>query len=75
MWLFQVIYQLCANTDTSGPTMRYLRTSQDFLYSHLQHLPFLIPGEYYSTVQISIFNLYCIETIVLQQLVHLFLED
>ncbi|TWW76544.1 Nuclear pore complex protein [Takifugu flavidus] len=40
---YQVIYQLCANPDTSGPTMRYLRTSQDFLYSHLQHLPFIIP--------------------------------
>ncbi|XP_029697676.1 nuclear pore complex protein Nup205 [Takifugu rubripes] len=41
---YQVIYQLCANPDTSGPTMRYLRTSQDFLYSHLQHLPFIIPS-------------------------------
>uniref|UniRef100_A0A8C5ESB0 Nucleoporin 205 n=1 Tax=Gouania willdenowi TaxID=441366 RepID=A0A8C5ESB0_GOUWI len=37
---YQVIYQLCACQDTSGPTMRYLRTSQDFLFSHLQHLPF-----------------------------------
>ncbi|XP_021565637.1 nuclear pore complex protein Nup205 isoform X2 [Carlito syrichta] len=37
---YQVIYQLCACCDTSGPTMRYLRTSQDFLFSHLQHLPF-----------------------------------
>uniref|UniRef100_A0A3Q2NZN8 Nucleoporin 205 n=1 Tax=Fundulus heteroclitus TaxID=8078 RepID=A0A3Q2NZN8_FUNHE len=37
---YQVIYQLCACPDTSGPTMRYLRTSQDFLFSHLQHLPF-----------------------------------
>ncbi|CAB1322935.1 unnamed protein product [Coregonus sp. 'balchen'] len=25
---YQVIYQLCACSDTSGPTMRYLRTSQ-----------------------------------------------
>uniref|UniRef100_A0A8C9W8T5 Nucleoporin 205 n=1 Tax=Scleropages formosus TaxID=113540 RepID=A0A8C9W8T5_SCLFO len=41
---YQVIYLLCACSDTSGPTMRYLRTSQDFLYSHLQHLPFVIPG-------------------------------
>ncbi|XP_035283099.1 nuclear pore complex protein Nup205 isoform X1 [Anguilla anguilla] len=40
---YQVIYQLCACPDTSGPTMRYLRTSQDFLYSHLQHLPFILP--------------------------------
>lgn len=37
---YQVIYQLCACSDTSGPTMRYLRTSQDFLFSQLQHLPF-----------------------------------
>uniref|UniRef100_A0AAQ5ZFQ3 Nucleoporin 205 n=1 Tax=Amphiprion ocellaris TaxID=80972 RepID=A0AAQ5ZFQ3_AMPOC len=41
---YQVIYQLCACPDTSGPTMRYLRTSQDFLFSHLQHLPFILPG-------------------------------
>uniref|UniRef100_A0AAQ4RH44 Nucleoporin 205 n=1 Tax=Gasterosteus aculeatus aculeatus TaxID=481459 RepID=A0AAQ4RH44_GASAC len=42
----QVIYQLCACPDTSGPTMRYLRTSQDFLFSHLQHLPFILPSEF-----------------------------
>uniref|UniRef100_A0A8D3E9I1 Nucleoporin 205 n=1 Tax=Scophthalmus maximus TaxID=52904 RepID=A0A8D3E9I1_SCOMX len=42
---YQVIYQLCACPDTSGPTMRYLRTSQDFLFSHLQHLPFILPGD------------------------------
>ncbi|MEQ2205370.1 hypothetical protein XENOCAPTIV_023657, partial [Xenoophorus captivus] len=41
---YQVIYQLCASPDTSGPTMRYLRTSQDFLFSHLQHLPFILTG-------------------------------
>ncbi|KAI1888548.1 hypothetical protein AGOR_G00186300 [Albula goreensis] len=41
---YQVIYQLCACPETSGPTMRYLRTSQDFLYSHLQHLPFVLPN-------------------------------
>ncbi|OCT58146.1 hypothetical protein XELAEV_18002475mg [Xenopus laevis] len=39
---YQVIYQLCAYSDTSGPTMRYLRTSQDFLYTQLQHLPFSV---------------------------------
>ncbi|KAM6437649.1 nuclear pore complex protein Nup205 [Liasis olivaceus] len=39
---YQVIYQLCACSDTSGPTMRYLRTSQDFLFSQLQHLPFCV---------------------------------
>uniref|UniRef100_A0A665UFL1 Nucleoporin 205 n=1 Tax=Echeneis naucrates TaxID=173247 RepID=A0A665UFL1_ECHNA len=43
---YQVIYQLCACPDTSGPTMRYLRTSQDFLFSHLQHLPFILLSEY-----------------------------
>ncbi|XP_060933087.1 nuclear pore complex protein Nup205 [Limanda limanda] len=41
---YQVIYQLCACPDTSGPTMRYLRTSQDFLFSHLQHMPFILPS-------------------------------
>ncbi|XP_068168784.1 nuclear pore complex protein Nup205 isoform X1 [Antennarius striatus] len=40
---YQVIYQLCACPETSGPTMRYLRTSQDFLFSHLRHLPFILP--------------------------------
>uniref|UniRef100_A0A8C5QUY0 Nucleoporin 205 n=1 Tax=Leptobrachium leishanense TaxID=445787 RepID=A0A8C5QUY0_9ANUR len=39
---YQVIYQLCACAETSGPTLRYLRTSQDFLYSQLQHLPFSV---------------------------------
>nr|XP_006125927.1 nuclear pore complex protein Nup205 [Pelodiscus sinensis] len=39
---YQVIYKLCACSDTSGPTMRYLRTSQDFLFSQMQHLPFSI---------------------------------
>uniref|UniRef100_A0A4W5RL30 Nucleoporin 205 n=1 Tax=Hucho hucho TaxID=62062 RepID=A0A4W5RL30_9TELE len=42
---YQVIYQLCVCSDTSGPTMRYLRTSQDFLFTHLQHLPFILPGD------------------------------
>ncbi|KAM6946237.1 nuclear pore complex protein Nup205 [Aplochiton taeniatus] len=42
---YQVIYLLCAGSETSGPTMRYLRTSQDFLFSHLQHLPFVLPGD------------------------------
>ncbi|KAL0968511.1 hypothetical protein UPYG_G00267840 [Umbra pygmaea] len=42
---YQVIYQLCACSDTSGPTMRYLRTSQDFLFSHLQHLPVILPDD------------------------------
>ncbi|XP_063052981.1 nuclear pore complex protein Nup205 [Engraulis encrasicolus] len=51
---YQVIYQLCACSETSGPTMRYLRTSQDFLFSHLQHLPFVAPGnEIASLTQMS----------------------
>ena len=37
---YQLIYSLCANKDTAIPTLRYLRTSHDFLYRHLQHLPF-----------------------------------
>ncbi|XP_066540333.1 nuclear pore complex protein Nup205 [Hoplias malabaricus] len=47
---YQVIYQLCAYSDTSGPTMRYLRTSQDFLFSHLKHLPFILPGNEIATL-------------------------
>ncbi|XP_072256279.1 nuclear pore complex protein Nup205 [Pyxicephalus adspersus] len=39
---YRVIYQLCACSDTSGPTLRYLRTSQDFLITQLQHLPFSV---------------------------------
>ncbi|KAG9466567.1 hypothetical protein GDO78_016409 [Eleutherodactylus coqui] len=42
---YQVIYQLCACADTSGPTMRYLRTSQDFLVTQLHHLPFSVKGK------------------------------
>ncbi|XP_075711967.1 nuclear pore complex protein Nup205 isoform X2 [Rhinoderma darwinii] len=41
---YQVIHQLCACADTSGPTMRYLRTSQDFLVTQLHHLPFSVKG-------------------------------
>uniref|UniRef100_A0A8C9EXS3 Nucleoporin 205 n=1 Tax=Pavo cristatus TaxID=9049 RepID=A0A8C9EXS3_PAVCR len=46
----QVIYQLCACSDTSGPTMRYLRTSQDFLFTQLQYLPFSIREHEISTL-------------------------
>ncbi|CAJ0933371.1 unnamed protein product, partial [Ranitomeya imitator] len=48
---YQVIHQLCACADTSGPTMRYLRTSQDFLVTQLHHLPFSVKGH-----EISILN-------------------
>ncbi|XP_010211210.1 PREDICTED: nuclear pore complex protein Nup205 [Tinamus guttatus] len=47
---YQVIYQLCACADTSGPTMRYLRTSQDFLFTQLQYLPFSIKEHEISTL-------------------------
>ncbi|NXC50216.1 NU205 protein, partial [Penelope pileata] len=47
---YQVIYQLCACSDTSGPTMRYLRTSQDFLFTQLQYLPFSITEHEISTL-------------------------
>ncbi|XP_067131322.1 LOW QUALITY PROTEIN: nuclear pore complex protein Nup205 [Centruroides vittatus] len=39
---FQLIYVLSRNKDTSGPTLRYLRTTYDFLYHHLQFLPYKI---------------------------------
>ncbi|CAL1531629.1 unnamed protein product, partial [Lymnaea stagnalis] len=42
---FHLIYALCANKDTSPPTLRYLRTTHDFLYRQLQHLP-LDSGKY-----------------------------
>ncbi|PRD32161.1 UNVERIFIED_CONTAM: nuclear pore complex protein [Trichonephila clavipes] len=37
---YQLIYVLCTNIDTSGPTLRYLRSTHDFLFRHLQFLPF-----------------------------------
>nr|XP_054774519.1 nuclear pore complex protein Nup205-like [Lytechinus pictus] len=37
---YELIYRLCANRETSAPTMRYLRTTQDFFYKHLRHAPF-----------------------------------
>ncbi|XP_054717049.1 nuclear pore complex protein Nup205-like [Uloborus diversus] len=41
---YQLIYVLCTNKDTSGPTLRYLRSTHDFLYRHLQFLPFKQDG-------------------------------
>lgn len=38
--LYKLIYMLAANKDTSAAMLRYLRTSWDFLFRHLQHLPF-----------------------------------
>eukprot|EP00057_Strongylocentrotus_purpuratus_P025366 XP_011679840.1 PREDICTED: nuclear pore complex protein Nup205 [Strongylocentrotus purpuratus] len=37
---YELVYRLCANRETSAPTMRYLRTTQDFFYKHLRHAPF-----------------------------------
>ncbi|XP_052238220.1 nuclear pore complex protein Nup205-like isoform X2 [Dreissena polymorpha] len=37
---YKLIYLLSANKDTSLPTLRYLRTSHDFLYRQIQHLPY-----------------------------------
>jgi nuclear pore complex protein Nup205 len=37
---YQLVYKLCANKETSAPTLRYLRTTHDFLFRQLQHLPF-----------------------------------
>ncbi|KAK1335114.1 hypothetical protein QTO34_004694 [Cnephaeus nilssonii] len=83
---YQVIYQLCACSDTSGPTMRYLRTSQDFLFSQLQHLPFSNKEyEIYMLNQMSwLMKTACIELRVTslnrqrshtQRLLHLLLDD
>lgn len=41
---YKLIFMLCTNKDTSGPTLRYLRSTHDFLFRHLQFLPFKITG-------------------------------
>ncbi|XP_035827391.1 nuclear pore complex protein Nup205 [Aplysia californica] len=46
---YHLIYALCANKDTSPPTLRYLRTTHDFLFKQLQHLP-LDSGKYANDV-------------------------
>lgn len=38
----QLIYTMCAHHETSGPTLRYLRTSHDFLYRQLKLVPFTL---------------------------------
>lgn len=40
--------------------MRYLRTSQDFLFSHLKHLPFVIAGWFLQSL-VTHFFLYQVE--------------
>ena len=36
---YHVIYVLCSSPTTCGPAMRYLRSSADFLFTQVQHLP------------------------------------
>ncbi|CAB4015675.1 nuclear pore complex Nup205-like, partial [Paramuricea clavata] len=40
---FQLIYALCQNKETSEASIRYLRTSHNYFYSHLVHLPLKVP--------------------------------
>ncbi|KAF8928220.1 hypothetical protein BGZ58_009810 [Dissophora ornata] len=35
----ELIYRLCSEPETTSPTMRYLRTREDFFYRHLRELP------------------------------------
>ena len=42
---YHLVYMLCANKDTSGPVMRYLRSTDDFFYKHLQKVPCNISNE------------------------------
>jgi len=37
---YHLIYTLCSNPDTSSPTMRYLRNTQDFFIKTLCKLKF-----------------------------------
>ncbi|KAK7605078.1 hypothetical protein V9T40_006936 [Parthenolecanium corni] len=37
---YQIVYNLCANLNTSDSVLRYLRSSQDFLQQHLALFPF-----------------------------------
>ncbi len=40
---FQLVYALCQNKETSEASIRYLRTSHNYFYSHLVHLPLKVP--------------------------------
>ena len=42
---FQLIYALCQNKETSEASIRYLRTSHNYFYSHLAHLPLKVPTD------------------------------
>ena len=39
---FQLVCALCQNKETSEASIRYLRTSHNYFYSHLVHLPFKV---------------------------------
>ncbi|KAJ8075003.1 hypothetical protein PM082_019330 [Marasmius tenuissimus] len=43
---YHVIYQLCVHPRTSGFTMRYLRTREDFFARHLAAIPSQVPENY-----------------------------
>ncbi|KAM5532668.1 hypothetical protein V8D89_013637 [Ganoderma adspersum] len=40
---YHAIFQLCQHPRTSEPTMRYLRTREDFFARHLAAIPFKVP--------------------------------
>lgn len=40
---YHIIFQLCQHPRTSEPTMRYLRTREDFFARHLAAIPFKVP--------------------------------
>ena len=40
---YELIYKLCHNDETSGPALRYLRSSHDFIYRQLNDLE--LPGQ------------------------------
>lgn len=42
--MYQLIYFLCAHSETGTPCQRYLRTSHDFFVSHASKLPFVRPS-------------------------------
>lgn len=54
---FQLIYALCQNKETCESSIRYLRTSHNYFYSHLNHLPFKVPE--YPSEEDSVANTLC----------------
>lgn len=53
---YKLIYLLAANKETFTPTLRYLRTTRDFLYRQLQHLPFT--QQFYSMFDFALWTLF-----------------